>query len=241
MKKYLRIILIALILILAGTLNTYAATATLTANADKTEVKAGDIVTISLSANCQTGIEGIDSTLEYDETKLELQSLNVDAKFSNMSGIDDSTGKYKLTVISNTTDTLTSETFATLKFKVLDTALADEGLTVKLSEIEIGDSNDEWTTVDDREITLKVVEENLGTDDNNQEGDNNNQEENNNQEGDNNNSVENNNSGTNTPDNTQANKKIDYAGLESYALVIIAIIAIVAVISYKKYKKYKNI
>ena len=234
MKKYLRIILIALILILAGTLNTYAATATLTANADKTEVKAGDIVTISLSANCQTGIEGIDSTLEYDETKLELQSLNVDAKFSNMSGIDDSTGKYKLTVISNTTDTLTSETFATLKFKVLDTALANEGLTVKLSEIEIGDSNDEWTTVDDKEITLKVVEENLGTDDNNQEEDNN-------QEGDNNNSVENNNSGTNTPDNTQANKKIDYAGLESYALVIIAIIAIVAVISYKKYKKYKNI
>lgn len=259
MKKHIKITVISLIIALVSIVNVYAAGETdVTATADKTETKVEDTITINLSANCETGIEGIDSTLVYDKTKLELSNLSVDAKFSNMSGTDDSTGEYKLTVISNSEEILTSGIFATLEFKVLDTAKADETLTIKLVGIEIGDSNDEWTTIDDKEITLKIVEENSGTDDNNPDEDNNNSgtgdsnldEDNdnsetgdNNQEGDNknsetdnNNSSENNNSGTDTLDNTQANKPIDYAGLESYAFVIIAIIAIVAVISYKKYK-----
>ncbi|MGN1301129.1 MAG: cohesin domain-containing protein [Clostridia bacterium] len=274
MKKYIKITVISLIIALVSIANVYAAVETdVTATADKTEVKIGEMVIVSLSANCEAGIEGIDATLEYDETKLELQNLSVDAKFSNMSGINDSTGEYKLTVISNSADTLTSETFARLEFKVLDTALANEGLTVKLSEIEIGDSNDEWTTIGDKEVTITVIEDetdnsgtgnnnqeednNPGTGDNNQDEDNNNSETgNNNQDEDNNNSetgdnkqegdnknpeTGNNNSGTNTQDNTQANKEIDYAGLEKYSFVIIAIISLVAVISYKKYQQYKNV
>ena len=76
-----------------------------------------------------------------------------------MSGIDEATGLYKLTVISNSTDTLTQANFATITFKVLETVTEGEELLVKLSEIEIGDSNDEWTTIEDRQITLKLEKE----------------------------------------------------------------------------------
>lgn len=269
MKKCLKILIILLILVLLMIVDVYAAntTTSVTATVDKTEVKVGDVVNINLSANCEAGIEGIDSILVYDKTKLELQNLSVDAKFSNMSGTDDTTGEYKLTVISNSADTLTSGTFATLKFKVLDAVHVNEELTIKLTGIEMGDSNDEWTTINDKEVTLKVVEETLGTDDNNPGEDNNNPgtddnnpgEDNNNPgTGDNNlgedNNIgtddnnpskdNNNNSGTDTTnnkDNTQANKEIDYTGLEKYSLVIIAILAVVAFIFYKKYQQYKNI
>lgn len=165
MRKYIKILLLSLIFILASILNVYAADvntesgANITATADKTDVKVGNTVTINLLANCSSGIEGIDSTLEYDKTKLELQSVNVGSKFSNMSGTDDATGKYKLTVISNSTESLTSETFATLTFKVLETAKKDEKLTITLSEIELGDSNDEWKTIADKNVTLTVKEE----------------------------------------------------------------------------------
>lgn len=161
MKKYLKITLIFLIVILVSSLNAYAVETTnsVTLASDKNEVKVGDIVTITISANCEDGIEGINSTLEYNKTKLELQGITVGEKFTNMSGTDDDTGEYKLTVITNSEETLKTENFATLKFKVLDAVEKDEEISVKLSKIELGDSNDKWTTLENQEVKLTVTEE----------------------------------------------------------------------------------
>lgn len=46
---------------------------------------------------------------------------------------------------------------------------------------------------------------------------------------------------TKKPDNTQANKPIDKAGIEHYTIIMIVLITVVAIISYKKYNQYKNI
>lgn len=243
MKSIFKISFIAFILVLVSMANVFAIeiVADLEMDTNKTDVKVGEIVTINVSANCETGIEGIDSILEYDNTKLELQGVNIDTKFSNMSGVDDATGEYKLTVISNSTETIKQSNIATITLKVLETVTEGEQLSVILSGIEIGDSNDEWTTIEDRQITLKLEKENDednsnlgGDDDNNQDADNDEYDGNDNLEDGNNQITD-----TEKEDNTKADKEFDKAGLKKYTMIIVIGFIVIAIISYKKYNQYK--
>ena len=76
-------------------------------------------VTITLSANCATGIEGIDSTLQYNKTKLKLTNEGTLAAtgFTSMSGTDQSTGEFKLSVLY--TDTAETPTSANTAIHIL--------------------------------------------------------------------------------------------------------------------------
>ena len=255
MKNLIKIITLVLILILTSVLNVYASTnnPSISITADKTELKIGDVVTINLNASSENGIEGIDSTLEYDKTKLELTNSNafVNKGFSNMSGEDSATGEFKLTVISDSTNTITEANYATLKFKVLDAADVDETLTIKLTKIELGDSNDEWTDIADKEVVLKVIEDTTENEDNPPADDGKPDDEENPPADDGKPDNEDKNPtdddkkpGNQKPadkDNTQADKNHEHAGLEDYTFAIIVVVALTAYVSYIKYKQYRNI
>lgn len=249
MRKKFKIILLSLVLLIVGGLKIYAATGTaeLTINTSKTEAKVDETVTFNVVVNCETGIEGFDATLEYDDSKLELQNVNVDNKFSNMSGKDEATGEYKLTVILNTVETVTQAKVATIDFKVLESAKVGDKITVKISDIEVGDAEEEWFQLEDENATIEVVElinegnkpgdEEPGNGENKPSTEGEKTDEDESKPG-----TEDEKANTNNPekDKTQADKEIDKTGIENYVLVVIGIMAICSYIFYKKYQKYKN-
>ena len=161
MKKCKKIALLVIVFLLSTTLNVFAdgASANITLTPSPATAKAGDTVTVTLSAECATKIEGIDSTLSWDNTKLQL--TNQDALATNgyisMSGVDESTGEFKLSVLYNGSgDAPTQTDFATLNFKLLEAVTANEKLAITLSKIEVGDSDDAWIAVGDKTIELTV-------------------------------------------------------------------------------------
>ena len=157
-----RIALMAIILILSITLNVYAGATMVLLESNVTEVEAGDTITIKVLAKCGTRIEGIDSVLDYDKTKLELTNASTLAAegFTSMSETNDLTGKFQLSLMYTGTGSAPYEAdVATLTFKVLDTVKAKETLTIKLANIELGDSEDEWTELADQTVSIKVAGE----------------------------------------------------------------------------------
>ena len=97
MKKRIMIIGFTILFILANIMTSYAATeATATLKANKTEVKAGETFTVTLSATCQDGINSIDTIYTYDTEKLELVSANVASSDFATLGTDN-----QITVICN--------------------------------------------------------------------------------------------------------------------------------------------
>jgi len=75
-----------------------------------------------------------------------------------MSGEESSTGNYKLSIISNSSNIVTNATLATLKFKLLDNVQAGEKLDITLSSIELGDSNGAWIDISNKQVSLSVIE-----------------------------------------------------------------------------------
>ena len=104
-KKILSsIILLTAILFSVSIVNAASGRADITTSA--TSVKPGDTFTVTFSANSQEGINGIQTSYNYDSNKLELVKSEVaSSKFADMSG--GKTGVVE--VITNTTDKLTSE------------------------------------------------------------------------------------------------------------------------------------
>lgn len=163
MKIYKRILFLVIIFVIYTTSGVFAeasGTADVILEPSSTSLKVGETVTITVSANCENGVEGVNITLEYDKTKLEFTNVNeVIQETGNMSGFEGAgnNGKFKLSAVCSTTETQKETKVATLKFKVLGTATVDEILSVKLSEIEVYDSNLDTFTMEDKVVTLKVV------------------------------------------------------------------------------------
>lgn len=158
MKKICKITIIGIIYILISISHVYAATAEIVVKASSTDVKIGDIVTITVSVKNQAGIEGIDSILQYDKSKLKLTNSSeiTTDKFLNLSGEDEKTGYYRLTLLSNTTQSILAETeVATLKFEILKGCSENE--IIKISEIVLVDSNDNLIDIEDKEIQLNIL------------------------------------------------------------------------------------
>ena len=230
-----RIALIAIICILSVTLNVYAGVTEVILNASAKEVKVGETVTIKLSAKNGTGIEGIDSVLDYDKTKLELTNASTLAaeNYMSMSDTNDATGKFQLSVMyTGSGNAPQIADVATLIFKVLEEADTNEILTIKLSDIEVGGSDDDWTELEDQTITIKALrdEEQEPGDDQGSTG------------------------GSQTPgddnqdptpddgkDDSTADGDYGYAGLEDYVFVLVLGAIVLAVVLYKKSNKYRDI
>lgn len=265
MKIYKKIALLVVIFLVSTTLGVFAeasGTADVILAPSSTSLKVGETVTITVSAKCENGVEGVNTTLEYDKTKLEFTNVNeVIQETGNMSGFEGAgnNGKFKLSAVCSTTETQKETKVATLKFKVLGTATVDETLSVKLSEIEVYDSNLDTFTMEDKVVTLKVVE---SEEENNPGGGEQKPEEGENNPGDVEQKPE---AGENNPgdveqkpggnkpsggeqkpeeeakDNTIADKPIGNAGVKTYGAISIVGTMIVTAVLYVKNKKYRDV
>lgn len=162
MKRKLMIIGFTVLFILANIITCYAATEpTVTLQADKTEIKAGETFTVTLSATCEDGINGIDTTYTYDTEKLELVSANVASSDFASLGTDN-----QITVICNSTESITSADIYVLTFKVRDGVAADSTATVSISEtiLDSDAATDSQHIIATQEVTITVAsaEENPG-------------------------------------------------------------------------------
>lgn len=225
MKKSIKIILIMSIMLLISIANVYAAEekAKVELVPNVTEVKAGETFTIDVKVECEGGIEGLDSTLVYDKSKVELTNQE-EINEASLSGTDGITGEYKLSFAVSSEEVITTKKFTTLKFKVLDNVEDGKSITIQLADIEFVGTEDAEIKMDDTEVNLTVKgatgEEPQATDpatDQNKDKD---KDEN--------------------KKDTQSNKPYDYNGLKEWGYGIIAVLGITS-ISYIGYKKYKNI
>lgn len=238
MKKFRKIIIL-LLFILSITYNVYATenineqslTATkLTMNTNVNLVKMGENITISLNASHENGIEGINSVLEYNKTKIELTNIEMKNYFGNQSGEDAQTGKFILTALYGELgapqEAPKEAEYMVLTFKVLDTVTYGETLSIKLSDIEIIDPNLNSVPVESQEVTFTVKEEKYEEEQKPTKEDKETTEQK--QE-------------DAKKDDTVANKVINKAGINKHAIiVIIAIMAIIRVL-YIKNKKNSDI
>ena len=129
-KLVVSIIILSMLLLNINIVN--AATGSASLNSSSTSVKPGDTFTVTLSAKCEEGINGIDTTYSYDEDKLELKSANVaNDKWANLG----ETGTIQ--VISNSTSKITSDDIFVLTFKVKDNIAVGTTAKVSTSEIKI--------------------------------------------------------------------------------------------------------
>ena len=154
MKRKLMIIVFTMSFILANIITCYAATEpTVTLQADKTEVKAGETFTVTLSATCEDGINGIDTTYTYDTERLELVSANVAS--SNFSSLGT---ENQITVICNSTESITSSDIYVLTFKVKDGIEVGSTAIVSVSEtmIDSDAATNSQHTVAAQEVTITI-------------------------------------------------------------------------------------
>lgn len=181
MKMIKKIITLAIILMLCMTINAYAGTTEIKLTPSTTEVKVGDKITVVLSGKRGNGIEGIDGTLQYDTTKLKLVSTTIlakeeggeDDKYSNLSGKNEATGEYQLSMILKSNPAPTEGDLIQIKFEVLEGAKENDTLSIKLVNTKLADG--EGNTEDIGEVTaadIKVKSSTTGN--NNQTGGNNN-------------------------------------------------------------------
>ena len=132
--KSLISVLIALCVILTCSVAANAASASVSANASKTNVTAGDVITVTVSLNSSSGISGIDFTLTYNSAQLEYQSCAVGSageSFTSMKGVNRSGSAIKGAFL-NGDGTSVSKTgaLATAKFKVIATSKASSPITL---------------------------------------------------------------------------------------------------------------
>lgn len=173
MKNYKKIVILAIILIMSTVLNVnnraYAAASDKAVEViltpSTTTIKAGETVTLTLAVKCKTGIEGFDSTLEYDKTKLSKKSEEAVNEFQSFSGEDGATGEYKLSLIFIGNSAPTEADIVKLTFEALDTVTIGEVLKIKVTDIEIGDTQDEWFNAEEAVVTLKVEDKQQKPDD----------------------------------------------------------------------------
>ena len=170
MIKKITTIIIATCMILFGLNVVNAATENVSLNVSSKSVKPGGTFTVTLSAKCDDGINGIDTTYSYDEDKLELVSAKVaNDNWVNL-GEDDA-----IQVICNTTSKITDSDIYVLTFKVKDNAKSG---TAKVSTSEIKVDSDVLES--SYEEKAKTVTINITTDNSNgqNQGSNDNNEEN---------------------------------------------------------------
>ncbi len=140
-----------------------AATGNADINASNTSVKPGETFTVTISAKCDDGINGIDTTYSYDIDKLELVSANVtNNNWVNM-GSDNT-----IQVICNTTKKVTSDNIYILTFKVKDNVAEETTVKISTSDIKVdSDVSKSSFTESAKSVNINIVPTNSNVQNNN--------------------------------------------------------------------------
>lgn len=153
-KKVIAIIMILNIILFSMNM-VNAATGNVSLNSSNTSVKPGGTFTVTIAANCDSGINGIDTTYSYDTDKLELVSADVTSNNWVSLGANNA-----IQVICNTTSKVTSDNIYTLTFKVKDNATAGTTATVKTTDIKVdSDVSSASFTVGAKSVTINITSE----------------------------------------------------------------------------------
>ena len=157
MKTKSIIAFIIAIFIVALSTNVFAATGTVEFKANTTEVEKGNEFTVTLSANSEEGINGIDAKYNYDLDKLELvsESLADTTNWSNMGTASN------ITILCNSTDSIKAADLYIIKFKVKDNVSAGDKIKIEITDIILdtdAQTNSE-VTIGTKKIELAVKSE----------------------------------------------------------------------------------
>ena len=238
MRKLSIALLMIFIICILNTVNVFAANATAGLSVDKTTVKPGDTVIVTLNATCYEGLSAIVTGIQYDKDVLTLQSSTIADKWVNY-GVD----KYE--ILSNSSEKFTSLNALTLTFTVNQDA--KDGITqISTTSIEVTDINNKDYTLgkSEKTITIENVKDNPVEDEPSQdepvqdtptqdEEDNSPSNNTNNQGQDDPAGSENTN---NKPDNTITQTKLPNTGYRNLIIMGI-VIAIVTTIAYIQIKR----
>ena len=134
MKKIIAILTLTLtlLIVLAGSMPIFAATAMANLNSSSLTVKPGETFTVVLSVNCQEGINGvIGLTYNYDKDKLDLVSEKIGTNYTNL-GTGDT-----IDLITNAKDKLTNEDIYIFEFKAKETIKSQTIANISTGDIKI--------------------------------------------------------------------------------------------------------
>ncbi len=160
MKRKVVVTFIIILMILGIALSISAADeTTVTLNTDNQQVVPGEQFTITISATCGEGINGLMGTITYDKDKLELlESKVTDDNWYNAGESSDTS--IELAIIGNSRDKVTSADIFKLTFKVKENAEIGTNAKVTVSDIKI-DSDAEENSLKDvgtKEVEISVVD-----------------------------------------------------------------------------------
>ena len=133
-----------------------AASASVVAKANKTNVSYGDTVTVTVSLSQNSGIAGIKFVLNYDSSKLQFQSVSNGSTAGNFSmGEANNSGSTIKGAYLNTNGASTTATgsLATVKFKVISDSASSSSLTVSANGTN---GNGDPVTVSASGTTVKI-------------------------------------------------------------------------------------
>ena len=272
MKRKLMIMGVVILLIITNSIAVFANTeTTVTLQANKTEVKAGETFSVTLKGTCPDGINGIATTYSYNTEELELQNATV----ANTNYSDSSNkAENEIFIYTTSTEKITEADLYVLTFKVKEEVEVGSEVKVSIEEtlLDSDAATDSEHTIEAQEITIDIIGdeggENPPADDGNDDDDDspaddgNDNEENPPADDGNDNEenppVDNGNDDTNNEeqpttegttvvvgddkkDNTTANKDIPKAGMNSVIIIAIIAVAGVSIVIYNKNKNYKDI
>lgn len=244
MKKVLSTIMIAIILVSTFYISSYAALgAKVVATADKTEVKAGETVTLTLTikdiVDAGTGISAFDGTLEYDTNFFESVAAKSPIQMNTQTGKmlwmglateETELGQITLKVKSDATGT------GNVKIKGIEFSTGEEnGTSADISlDVKIGTGNPSTNTPANNTPVNNTPVNNTPT--NNTPA--NNTPANNTPV---NNAVKNNTVTSGKKDDTTSSNVLPKTGVKVTMLVAILVLAVISGLAYRHYKKYEEI
>lgn len=232
MRKKILFFMVIMIVVLMSAV--YATSGTVSLKASITTVEPGGTFTVTISANCNDGVNGIDTTLSYDTDKLELVSgALANNNFANLS-----TGN-QITVISNATTSIKSADLYTLTFKVKDGVASGSTATIKTGKISLDSDLRDQSSVTIGEQTVIVTVKKEAKPENGQTGSESTGSETTGSETTG--SSEQKTKDLNAGKQIATKSSLPYAGVEGMIAIVIIILAISAGVSYMLYKRYRKI
>lgn len=157
-SKLISVVTIILLVLSIGITVQASSSAEISLIATSQKVKMGETFTVTLSATCSDGINGIDTTYSYDTDKLELISANVadSNKWASL-GTDN-----QITVICNSSTKITEAEIYVLTFKVKETATAGDTANINISEtlLDSDAATNSEVTLSEQQVSITVSGEN---------------------------------------------------------------------------------
>jgi len=161
MKKQIKILMLAIMLIMVCMLPVNAANATATLNASKTGLYPGETFTVTFSAESTTELEGIDSNLIYDKDKLEFieaEEANSNWNVMDTDLSDVTSNNYDRNIAVYCEEAKTSDDIFVMTFKVKETAPVNTTAEISLNGIVLYDANNQSYSIGTKEVEISILD-----------------------------------------------------------------------------------